>query len=178
MWVQQLFSILSTLVNSVYSDMVVISHVCNLRSDFKLGFFSNFWKRCYYFRACVSICSLWIYLQSLVLSKPPPTKSKMVPYNVCLPAKFLKKCHLLLSAWSNNDNGSSFEAKPHLTCALLWWMHRAQNSISWLLFASNAMCISVAVVQRRFANVGQFCVDNWTEILTVNVMYASVSTQI
>lgn len=114
MWIQQLFCIPSTLVNSVYSDMVVISRVCNLRLDVKLAFFSNFWESCCYFRACFSICSLWIYLQSLVLPKSPPRKSKMVPYNVCLPAKFLKMCHLLRSAWNNNDNGSSFEAKLHL----------------------------------------------------------------
>lgn len=40
------------------------------------------------------------------------------------------------------------------------------------------MCISVTVVQRRFANVGQFCVDYLTEIITLNVIYASVSIQI
>lgn len=36
-------------------------------------------------------------------------------------------------------------------------------------------CISVTVI---FANVGQFCVNYLAEILTVNVIYASVSIQI
>ena len=126
MWFQQLFYTSPTLENSVYSDTVLISHVCNLRLDFKL-FFSDFWETRCYFRACFCVCSLWIYLQSLVLPKSPPRQGKMVPYSVCVclqnsPAM----CHLLLSAQSNNDNGSSFEAKPHLLepycggCKELW----------------------------------------------------------
>lgn len=46
------------------------------------------------------------------------------------------------------------------------------------MLASDSICIPVAVVQKRFANVGQFCVDYLRGILAGSVIYASVRTQI
>lgn len=92
-------------------------------------------------------------------------------------------CHLFSSASGNNGNGSRFEAKTtfSLSPAVVDTQtseFSVRNSALKSVLASNSICIPVAVVQKRFANVGQFCVDYSTGILAGSVIYASVRTRI
>lgn len=102
-----------------------------------------------------------------------PRQGKMVPGSV-FACRIPQKCAICLQVpKATMGMAAALKPKPHLTCALLWWAHRALKSV----LASNSICIPVTVVQKRFANVGQFCVDYLTGILAGSVIYASFRTQ-